>query len=236
MDGYTYTAPTIAGQAMPAERAEFIRQTYLHLAVAILSFGLIEFVLVNLPFAASLAKMMTGGYMWLVVLGAFMVVSWFAENWANSDVSRELQYAGLAVYVVAEAIIFLPLLFVVVKFGSPMVLPISLFMTFMLFLGLSAVVLITKADFSFLRTTLVVGGLVAFGAIVASLVFGFSLGILFVCAMIFFASAVILYNTSNVLHHYRTDQYVGASLSLFASIALLFWYVVRLVMSFSSDD
>lgn len=236
MDGYSYVAPTIAAQAIPVERAEFIRQTYLHLAVAILGFALIEFVLVNLPFAVSLAGMMTGGYMWLVVLGAFMVVSWVADNWAHSETSRELQYVGLGAYVLAEAIIFLPLLVQATKFASPMVLPISMFMTFALFLGISAVVFITKTDFSFLRSTLIVGGFVALGAIVASLVLGFSLGILFVCVMIFFAAGVILYSTSQVLHHYRTDQYVGASLSLFASIALLFWYVTRLVMNFSSDD
>ncbi len=236
MDGYYQPAPTIAAQAIPAERAEFIRQTYLHLAVAILCFALLEFVLVNLPFAVSLAGLMTGGYMWLVVLGAFMVVSWVADHWAHSETSRELQYVGLGVYVVAEAIIFLPLLVAATKFASPMVLPISLFMTFAMFLGISAVVFITKTDFSFLRSTLIVGGFVAFGAIVASVVLGFTLGILFVCVMIFFASGVILYSTSQVLHHYRTDQYVGASLSLFASVALLFWYVTRLVMNFSSDD
>jgi hypothetical protein len=236
MEGYYESAPTIAGQATSAERAEFIRQTYLHLAVAILGFALIEFVLVNLPFAVSLAGMMTSGYMWLLVLGAFMVVSWIADTWAHSEVSREMQYLGLGVYVVAEAIIFLPLLVVATKFASPMVLPIAMFMTFALFIGISAVVFLTGADFSFLRTALIVGGVVAFGAIIASIVFGFSLGIFFVCAMIFFASAVILYSTSQVVHHYRTDQYVGAALSLFASVALLFWYVLRLVMSLSSDD
>ena len=236
MDGYSYSAPAIAGQAMPAERAEFIRQTYLHLALAILGFALIEFVLVNLPFAYGLAQMMTGGYMWLVVLGAFMVVSWIADNWAHSEVSQELQYAGLGIYVVAEAIIFLPLLVVATKLASPLVLPIAMFMTFALFVGITAVVFLTKADFSFLRTTLIVGGFVAMGAILTSMIFGFSLGILFVCVMIFFSAGVILYSTSNVLHHYRTDQYVGASLSLFASVALLFWYILRFLMSFSSDD
>ena len=29
----------------------------------------------------------------------------------------------------------------------------------------------------------------------------------------------------------RTDQHVGAALELFASVALLFWYVLRLLMS-----
>jgi FtsH-binding integral membrane protein len=48
--------------------------------------------------------------------------------------------------------------------------------------------------------------------------------------MILLASGYILYDTSNVLHHYRTDQYVAASLALFAAVALLFWYVLRLLM------
>jgi FtsH-binding integral membrane protein len=45
-----------------------------------------------------------------------------------------------------------------------------------------------------------------------------------------------MYDTSNVLHHYRTDQYVAASLALFASVAMLFFYVLRLVMAFSNRD
>jgi FtsH-binding integral membrane protein len=50
--------------------------------------------------------------------------------------------------------------------------------------------------------------------------------------MVLFAGAAILYSTSNVFLHYRTDQYVAASLSLFASIALLFWYILRILLSF----
>jgi FtsH-binding integral membrane protein len=49
--------------------------------------------------------------------------------------------------------------------------------------------------------------------------------------MIVLASGYILYDTSNVLHRYRTDQHVAAALALFASVAILFWYVLRLFMS-----
>ena len=66
--------------------------------------------------------------------------------------------------------------------------------------------------------------------IVAAVVLGFNLGLLFSALMIVFAAGAILYDTSNILHHYRTDQHVAAALSLFASIALLFWYVLRLLM------
>ena len=48
--------------------------------------------------------------------------------------------------------------------------------------------------------------------------------------MVVFASGAILYNTSNLLHRYDPDQYVAAALSLFASVALLFWYVLQILM------
>ncbi|MCP4136586.1 MAG: permease, partial [bacterium] len=46
----------------------------------------------------------------------------------------------------------------------------------------------------------------------------------------------ILYTTSNIVHEYNTTQYVAASLSLFAAVALLFWYILRIVMAFMGDD
>ena len=75
----------------------------------------------------------------------------------------------------------------------------------------------------------------ALGIIVASCVFGFNLGIIFSGAMVLFASGAILYYTSNIIHHYNTEQYVAASLSLFASVALLFWYVLRILMRLSRN-
>jgi hypothetical protein len=137
---------------------------------------------------------------------------------------------------VAEAVIFLPLLYVAANFSSPDVIPMAGVITGFLFAGLTATVFITRKDFSWMRSILMIGGFVALGAIAASIIFGFSLGIIFSAIMVLFASAAILYDTSQVLHHYRTDQHVAASLSLFASVALLFWYVLRIVMSLSSDD
>jgi FtsH-binding integral membrane protein len=170
-------------------------------------------------------------YSWLIVLALFMGVSWLAEYWANSGASRTLQYAGLALYVVAQAIIFIPILYVAAFYSSPDVIPMAAMITVGLFLGLTAVVVTTRIDFSFLRGALVVGGFVALGTIVASIIFGFNLGTFFAGIMVLFAGAAILYSTSNVFFRYRTDQYVAAALSLFASIALLFWYILRILLS-----
>lgn len=64
-----------------------------------------------------------------------------------------------------------------------------------------------------------------------SIVFGFSLGLVFSAAMVLFAAGSILYTTSNIIHHYRTDQHVGAALALFSGVMLLFWYILRILMS-----
>jgi len=72
---------------------------------------------------------------------------------------------------------------------------------------------------------------VALGLIVAGAIFGFNLGLWFSAGMVLLAAGAILYTTSNVLHHYGEDQYVGASLELFAAVAILFWYVLRIFMS-----
>jgi FtsH-binding integral membrane protein len=165
------------------------------------------------------------------VLAAFMGVSTLANWWANSQTSRPLQYMGLLLYVVAETIIFLPLLFLAaIRTGGGEIILQAGIITGGLFAGLSAVVLLSRKDFSFLGPILGVGFFVALGFIVASLLFGFSLGNFFAFLMVAFAGGSILYNTSNILHKYRTDQHVAASLSLFASVALLFWYVLRIFM------
>jgi FtsH-binding integral membrane protein len=75
------------------------------------------------------------------------------------------------------------------------------------------------------------GGAGAMLLIVAGVIFGFQLGVFFSVAMVVFAGAAILYDTSNVVHHFPEDRYVAASLQLFSSVTLMFWYVLRIFMS-----
>jgi FtsH-binding integral membrane protein len=234
-----YASPrtvTIAAQASVSERAEFIQRTYLHLSLAIGAFVGLEFMLLNAPGIEALIKPMMGGrFAWFVVLGAFMLVSWIADKWARSSTSPAMQYAGLGLFVLAEAVIFLPLLYIAVHYAGPSVLPTAAGLTLAVFAALTAVVFIWKADFSFLRGVIAVSGMVAMGLIGASLLFGFNLGVIFSGAMVAFASMTVLYKTSNILRVYRTDQHVAAALGLFASVALLFWYILQIVLSTSRD-
>ncbi len=216
--------------ALDAEsRSAFIWRTYGHLAAAILAFGAIETYLFENGYAERIAQSMLG-VNWLLILGAFMIVGWLASRTAHRVESKPMQYLALAGFVIAQAIIFVPLLYVAMTV-QPAIIESAASVTLMGVAGLTAVAFITRKDFSFLRGVLVWGGVLALIAIVASVLFGFHMGTWFPIAMIGFAGAAVLYDTSNVLHHYPEDRYVAAALELFGSIALMFWYVLQLFLA-----
>jgi uncharacterized protein len=225
----------------PADvRMAFIRKTYAHLAAAIYAFVLIEFALFRLTnFPEWALQNLTGGWTWLVVLGAFAFVGWVAQNWALSATSLGKQYAGLFLYVLAQAVIFVPILAIAngqttsLMGHEVQIIPAAGLTTVLMFTALSAYVFLTKQDFSFLGGILTVCVVGAFALILASVFFGMNLGVWFSALMIVVASGYVLYYTSGVLHQYRTDQYVAAALALFAAIALLFWYVLRIMLELS---
>ena len=219
-----------------SERAAFIRRTYAHLAVALLGFIAVEYYLVHSSFAASLVSSMLAGMSWLIVLLLFMGVSYLANKLAASQTSQQMQYLGLGLFVVAEAIVFLPLLYIATFYAGEGLIATAGLMTLLLVGGITATVFITKKDFSFMGSVLSMGGFVALGFILCSMIFGFSLGLVFSSVMVLFAGGSVLYSTSNILHRYNTDQHVAASLSLFASVALLFFYILQVLMSLSSRD
>jgi len=223
----------IAIRAAESARAAFIRRTYAHLAGAILAFIGLETLLLSLDGIEGVIRNLFfahGAVSWLVVLVAFMAVSALANYWAHSDTSPGLQYAGLALYTVAEAIIFLPLLYIA-KVAYPNAIPTAGVLTLAMFGGLTLTVFVTGRNFSFLRPVLAIGSLLALGFIIAACLFGgVTLGLFFCFAMVALISGYILFYTSAVLHEYRTDQHVAASLALFSCIATLFWYVLQIVM------
>jgi hypothetical protein len=216
------------GQQSVASRAEFITRTYNHLMGAIVAFVGVELLLFGSGMAEPIAQAMLGGS-WLLVLGAFMIVGWMASRVAGSSTSIGAQYTALGGFVIAEAIIFVPLLYLA-DATAPGVIQSAAVVTLLGFAGLTAIVFVTRKDFSFMRGMLMFAGVLALVAIVAALLFGFALGTWFSVAMVGFAGGSILYETSNVMLHYPEDRYVAAALSLFSSVALLFWYVLQLFM------
>ena len=180
MNPYAADAGYMAGFAADAElhdRLSFIRRTYLHVFGAILAFIALEAVYFTTPLGPKIA-MLIGPNWWMALLG-FIAVSWVAERWAHSGASTSKQYLGLALYVFAESIIFVPLLYIA-QIAGPNIIPTAGFLTIVVFGSLTFLVFVTKQDFSFLRNFLFVGGIVALGVIFASMIFSFHLGIVFV--------------------------------------------------------
>ena len=98
------------------------------------------------------------------------------------------------------------------------------------FVGLTGIVFTTGRDFGFLGKFLALAGIGALLMIVAAVLFGFELRTWFSIVMVIVACGAILRDTSNVIHRYPENAHVSAALELFASFALLLWYVLRLFM------
>jgi FtsH-binding integral membrane protein len=230
----------IAERAPENVRASFIRRTYAHLAGAILAFVAIEFVIFSAflnttdKFDTFFGVFVQSPVSILIVFALFIGGSFLFRYWAHAAVSPAMQYIGLGAYVVLEALVFVPILAIATYYvNDPTIIPTAGILTLAIFAGLSISVLVTGKDFSFLGPILSLTCCLVFGLIIASMLFGFTLGLGFSFAMVAVASAFILYDTSNVLHHYRVDQHVGAALELFASIAMLFYYILRILIAVS---
>jgi hypothetical protein len=224
--------------ARPKERAKFIQNTYLHLSGAVIGFIIVEYLFFQTGIAETLFNLaVSTRFAWFAFLGIFSLLGWLSRELTSKANEINLQYFGLGIYVLGEALIFAPMLYVAQYYtGDPNLISTAAILTLFMFGGLTTVAFTTKQDFYFLGSILKVGAWLALGLIICSILFGFQLGIIFSGAMVGFACAAILYDTSNIIYRYRSSQYVAASLQLFASVALLFYYVVSILIKLNSRN
>ncbi len=222
----------LVAQVSQVERVAFYKKTYTHVAGGVLFFLFLEYLFFQSEAIVGFALSMTQGYKWLLLLGGFMLITNYAESTALRTTDKNLQYMAYAGYIFAEAFIFIPLIYMAISVtGSFAILQQAGIVTLTLFAGLSGVVILTKKDFSFLRSALTIGFFIAIGLIVAGTLFGFNLGLWFSVGMCALAGASILYQSSNMVHKFSTEDYIPAALGLFASLMLLFWYVLQIFLS-----
>ena len=211
-------------------RSTFIWRCYAHVVGAILALVGIEFYLFSSGAAYPIAQAMIQ-YPMAVVIG-FIALSWGAGHLAHRLESSAAQYAAFGAFVVLWAIMFVPILAMALTMDpTGTMIQSAGVVTVVGCAGLIATVMITRKDFSFLRGVLVWGFFIALTLIGASLLFGWNLGTWFSVGMFAFAGVAVLYDTSNIMHHYPQDKHVAASMALFASIAMMFFYILRLFMS-----
>lgn len=105
----------------------------------------------------------------------------------------------------------------------------ALSMTALVFFGLSAFALVTKKDFSFMGKFLLVGGLVLIAGVLANLFLGLTgLHLAISAGFVIFSSALILYQTSEIIHGGETN-YIRATVGLFVAIYNLFLSLLTLL-------
>ncbi|WP_407309800.1 Bax inhibitor-1/YccA family protein [Pseudomonas sp. nanlin1] len=109
-------------------------------------------------------------------------------------------------------------------------------MTALVFGGLSAYVLITRKDMSFLGGFITAGFFVLMGAVLASLFFQISgLQLAISAGFVLFSSVCILFQTSAIIHGGERN-YIMATVSLYVSIYNLFVSLLQLFGIMGRDD
>ena len=211
-------------------RTRFMTRVYVHLMVAIAGFIAVSYLLFLTGIAEAITAVVASTN-WLLILGGFMVVSWMANSMAVKARTPAAQYGGFALLVVANSVLFAAPLFIASRVAElEGTITLAAQISLVAFAVLSIIAIRSSKDFTFLRPLLMWGGVLALAAIVGSVLFGFTLGVWFPLAMIAFAGGAILYDTSRIYRSYPPNMEVAAAMSLFASIALLFWYVLQLLM------
>jgi len=232
--------PFATGQDFTAEQLTFYKKTYITAGLSFLAWIFIVLGLFDTGIAIDIVYGM-GKISWLLVIGIFWGASYIGERLTTAK-EKEMQFLGLGIYVAAYAVIFLPLISIVIEYsyGSwrmamDNVLIPAFISTFTVFAALTVTVFATKTDFSFLRTFVIFGSFFALGAIIIFSVSGAHAGSWFAIAMIILMSATILYQTDQIKTKFDTTQHIGAGAMIFASFMVLLWYIIRLFISRSDD-
>jgi FtsH-binding integral membrane protein len=234
--------PFIVADAPAADRAAFFRRTYGLVAIGFAAFAALLAIFFvgfdqrsGIAFAlfTGLGSMVRslGGWSILLVMLAFWGATTVAQSLAFNRSSRGTQYAGLGLYVVLEALIFVPLIGYVIYStkgnASTVLLPAGI-VTAGMIAGLTALVFMTNLDFSFLKVAIILGSFAALAIVIVAAIAGLSLGAWFSIAMIVLMATVILYQTNEIKNTLETDQHVAAAFVLFSSFVTLLFYVIRL--------
>lgn len=217
------------------QRAGFIRRTYAHVAMGIAAMAFSCAFLLQAGAGPTLLSFLSGGTLnYLIYFGVFVGAGILADRWARSEHSTTMHYVALLGYAFVEAVVATPLLYLATIYNPAAIMDAAI-TTAALVTGLTLIAFTTKKDFSFLGPFLMVGSIIAIGTCIAGAVFGFQLGLFAISAIVLLSAGFVLYNTSNIIHVYKEHQHVAAALGLFASIALMFRFVLQLFMSFGDD-
>jgi FtsH-binding integral membrane protein len=132
-------------------------------------------------------------------------------------------------FTTLTGIVISPLLFIISQINPASIMQAGV-LTVGIFGGLTAYVFISRRDFSFLRGMVVTGLIVVILAGILNIFIASSaLGFAVAAATLLLFSGFVLYDTSNIIRRYPTNEYVAGALSLYLDAFNIFLALLRLL-------
>ncbi len=206
-----------------AEVSKLFRNTYSLLAMTLAFSAVVAFVSMslNLPYLGIIVTLV--GFYGLL----FLTTKLRNSGWGLVSTFAFTGFLGYTLGPILNAYLSLP--------NGGQLVSMALGMTAVVFFGLSAYAILSRKDFSFLSGFIMAGCIVLMCAVVASFFIQISgLQLAISAGFVLFSSAVILYQTSAIIHG-GEDNYIMATITLFVSIYNLFLSLLQLLGIFSDD-
>lgn len=209
-----------AANASVGERLGFLKKVYGLLSASVLS-ATVGAVLGLGPLFPVVAQL--GMLSFIAFIGSFFFLM-FAQR------KPGLNMVALFTFTTIAGLMIGPMLNAYIVSGAGMIVVEALALTTVTFVGLTAYVIFSKKDFSFMGGFLMTGLVILiFGGIINIFLQSSMMHFVFSGAGVLIFSGFILYDTSNILRKYSTDDYVSATVALFLDIFNLFIHLLALL-------
>jgi modulator of FtsH protease len=212
-----------AAQASVEERMGFVRKVYaLFFAATLFAVGGVGVALTVEPLQRFAFE-----HPWIMFF--IMIGGVFAAQAVRHV--RGLNLVALFGFTALTGVVISPLIGYVLAYNPQSLLAAGV-LTVGIFGGLTAYVFVSKKDFSFMRGMLMTGLIVVILAGVVNIFLGASaLGFAVAAASLLLFSGFVLYDTSNIIRRYPTNEYVAGALSLYLDAFNIFLALLRLLNS-----
>jgi FtsH-binding integral membrane protein len=212
------------------ERLGFLRRTYAFLLMEICLVAVVtSFVLKSPTLMANVAIPMALNPLFYLL--AFFGVSFVSRSLVHGQRSKSAQYAGAGVWVIFLGLLMAPFAYLIhAQTGSYAILGQAFLMTAGVFGGLTAYVMVSRKDFSFMGGALSIITAIAFFGSFAFLMFGGGGGIGYNLIWVVILGAWVLYDTSKILHRRAVNEHVAASVDLLVDFVYLLIHIAMILM------
>ena len=213
--------PVTAAQVSVEERMSFVRKVYaLFFAATLFAVGGVGLGITVKPL---LRFAFEHPFIMLIVMLGGVVGAQAVRH------VRGLNLLALFAFTTLTGVVISPLIAIYTQLNPASILQAGV-LTVGIFGGLTAYVFVSKKDFSFMRGMLMTGLIVVILAGVVNIFLGASaLGFAVAAAALLLFSGFVLYDTSNIIRRYPTNEYVAGALSLYLDAFNIFLALLRIL-------